>query len=98
MAHRKALEALNLTLQDLRNSEAIMGGVLLVLAGDFRQTLPVIPRSTPADEVKASLKASTLWCHVKKLSLSTNMRASLTGNLSSEDFSRQLLTIGDGKM
>lgn len=98
MAHRKALEALNLTLQDLRNSRAVMGGALLILAGDFRQTLPVIPRSTPADEVKACLKASTLWGHVKKLSLSTNMRASLTGDLSSEDFSRQLLTIGDGKM
>ena len=28
-----------------------MGGVTMVLSGDFRQTLPVIPRGTPADEV-----------------------------------------------
>jgi len=35
-----------------------MGGVTVLLAGDFRQTLPVIPRGTTADEVKSCLKAS----------------------------------------
>ncbi|XP_071036514.1 uncharacterized protein [Parasteatoda tepidariorum] len=29
--------------------------------GDFRQTLPVIPRSTYADEINACLKSSPLW-------------------------------------
>ncbi|VDM93389.1 unnamed protein product [Onchocerca ochengi] len=28
---------------------------------DFRRTLPVIPRSTPVDEIKDCLKYSTLW-------------------------------------
>jgi hypothetical protein len=49
-----------------------MGGALILLAGDFRQTLPVIPRSTPADEFNACLKASHLWRHVKKFTLSPN--------------------------
>lgn len=51
MAHKKSLEALNRTLQDLRESERPFGGALILLSGDFRQTLPVIPRSTPADEM-----------------------------------------------
>lgn len=47
MAHRKSLEALDKTLQDLRKNTRLMGGILLLLSGDFRQTLPVIPKSTP---------------------------------------------------
>jgi hypothetical protein len=40
------LEALDRTLQDVRGNNRPMGGAVTVLAGDFRQTLPVIPRST----------------------------------------------------
>ncbi|KIH42856.1 hypothetical protein ANCDUO_27154, partial [Ancylostoma duodenale] len=46
MAHERALEALDRTLQDIRENNRLMGGVVLVLADDFRQTLPVIPRAT----------------------------------------------------
>ncbi|XP_042912285.2 ATP-dependent DNA helicase PIF1-like [Parasteatoda tepidariorum] len=53
MAHKKSLVALNRTLKDLRGNEQLFGGALILLAGDFRQTLPVIPRSTPADELNA---------------------------------------------
>uniref|UniRef100_A0ABD2WQ69 ATP-dependent DNA helicase n=1 Tax=Trichogramma kaykai TaxID=54128 RepID=A0ABD2WQ69_9HYME len=58
MAHKKALEALDRTLQDLREKSSPFGGALILLSGDFRQTLPVIPRSTPADELDACLKSS----------------------------------------
>jgi len=97
MSHKRALEALNRTMQDLQRNKRIMGGVVVVLAGDFRQTLPVIPRSTPADELNACLKASSLWRFVKTLTLRTNMRAQLTGDPSSPQFSAQLLLVGDGK-
>ncbi|XP_075451164.1 uncharacterized protein LOC142492406 [Ascaphus truei] len=80
MAHKKSLEALNRTLQDLRNNKQIMGDAVILLAGDFRQTLPVIPRSTPADELHACLKSSILWRHVKHFRLTTNMRVQLLGN------------------
>ena len=43
MAHKQALEALDRTLQDIRGNGKRMGGVVLLLAGDFRQTLPIIP-------------------------------------------------------
>ncbi|KAF2879973.1 hypothetical protein ILUMI_26198 [Ignelater luminosus] len=56
MAHKRASEALDRTLRDLRSNQIIFGGAMILLVGDFRQTLPVIPRSTPADEINACLK------------------------------------------
>lgn len=97
MAHKKSLEALDRTLQDLRGVNQSMGATLLLLAGDFRQTLPVIPRSTPADELNACLKASPLWRNVKKITLTTNMRVHLLQDENAQTFSKQLLDIGDGK-
>jgi len=60
MAHKKSLEALNRTPQYLRSNTQPFGGVLISLSGDFQQTLPVIPKSTPADKLNACLKASHL--------------------------------------
>ncbi|GFU32746.1 ATP-dependent DNA helicase [Trichonephila clavipes] len=65
-------------------------------AGDFRQTLPVILRSTPADELNACLKLSVLWLYVEKISLKTNVRVQLQQDESSERFAKQLLDIGNG--
>ncbi|XP_044592065.1 uncharacterized protein LOC123270186 [Cotesia glomerata] len=50
MAHKRSLEALDRTLKDLRDNN-IFGGAMILLSGDFRQTFPVIPRSTAADEL-----------------------------------------------
>ncbi|XP_014767446.1 uncharacterized protein LOC106867169 [Octopus bimaculoides] len=80
MAHKRALEALDRALKDIRDCHAPMGGVTLLLSGDFRQTLPVIPKGTRADEVQACLKSSTLWHHVTILTVNTNMRAQLHGD------------------
>ncbi|GFS64754.1 ATP-dependent DNA helicase [Trichonephila clavipes] len=60
MSHKKALEALDHTLRDFRGNRRIFGGALILLSGDFRQTLPIISRSTPADELHACLKSSVL--------------------------------------
>lgn len=91
MAHKKALEALDRTLQDLRDNTQPFGGALILLAGDFRQTLPIIPRSTPADELNACLKMSNLWRHMRKLQLRTNMRVQLQNDASTARFAKQLL-------
>ena len=55
MAYKKSLEALDRTMKDLRNHQNRFGGAMILLAGDFCQTLPVIPRSTPVDELDACL-------------------------------------------
>lgn len=98
MAHKRALEALDRTLKDLRNDARCFGGAMILLSGDFRQTLPVIPRSTAADEINACLKSSTLWRYVKKLQLTENMRVALLNDLSADVFSKQLLAIGNGRV
>ncbi|GBP75981.1 ATP-dependent DNA helicase pif1 [Eumeta japonica] len=98
MAHKKSLEALDRTLHDFRKNQNRFGSAMLLLAGDFRQTLPVIPRSTPADELNACLKSSILWKYVKTFKLSMNMRVELRNDQCGETFSKQLLDIGYGKI
>ncbi|XP_054091705.1 uncharacterized protein LOC128923459 [Zeugodacus cucurbitae] len=96
MAHKKSLEALDRSMQDLRNNKKRFGSAMILLAGDFRQILPVVPRSTPADELNACLKSSILWKYIKTLKLSINMRVELQEDESGEVFSKQLLDIGNG--
>lgn len=98
MSHKRVLEAINRTLQDIRENQSLMGGTVVLLAGDFRQTLPVIPRSTPADELNACLKVSHLWRHVKKMSLTRNMRVYLQRQDGQGEFSVKLLELGNGKI
>ncbi|XP_026482097.1 uncharacterized protein LOC113389256 [Ctenocephalides felis] len=97
MTHKRSLEALNRTLKDLRDNQNIFGGAMILLSGDFRQTLPVIPRSTVADKLRRSLKSSNWWRHVKKLQLSTNMRVVLQQDETAKVFSKQLLNIENGE-
>ncbi|GBP39752.1 hypothetical protein EVAR_23078_1 [Eumeta japonica] len=81
MAHKKSLEALDRTLKDLRDNQNFFGGIMILLSGDIRQTLPVIPRSTVADELNACLKSSNLWQYVKTLHLTTNIYARERGKI-----------------
>ncbi|KAH1154351.1 hypothetical protein GYH30_049856 [Glycine max] len=43
------------------NSNQIFGGKVIILGGDFRQILPVIPRGTRSDIVNAAINSSYLW-------------------------------------
>lgn len=71
---------------------------LVLFAGDFRKTLPVIPRSTAAGEINACLKSSFVWRFAKKLTLTTNVRVQLQNDMSAVQFTRQLMQIGNGIM
>jgi PIF1 helicase. len=62
---------------DLRKNKNRFGSEMILLVGDFRLTLPVIPRSTPPDELNSCLKSSVLWKDVKTLKLNMNMRVEL---------------------
>ncbi|XP_067932082.1 uncharacterized protein [Watersipora subatra] len=98
MAHKATLEALDRMLKDLYNSDKLMGGVCVLLAGDFCQILTVIPKGTPADELKARLKDSYIWHCVEVCKLTTNVRVHLGGDDALGEFFAQLLNIGEGKL
>ena len=99
MTNRISLEAVDTTLRDIRNESAkIMGGITLVLAGDFRQTLPVIPKGSKADQLQACLHNSKLWGNVVTLRLTKNMRAEVWGDETAGEFANDLLQIGNGAL
>ena len=79
-----------------------MGGITFVLAGDFRQTLPVVVRGTRANEIDACIKSSILWPKIRaKFQLTTNMRVYLnqaTDQDAAEQFSQSLLSLGNGQL
>lgn len=95
MMNRKYIEAVNRTLQDIRENKNLMGGLLVVLAGDFRQTLPVVKRGTIMDEINACLKSSTLWKYVQPFHLKQNMRVK-QAHIRANEFTDYLLKIGNG--
>ena len=96
MAHKKSLEALDRCLRDLRNhtNTSLFGGVVVSLAGDFRQTLPVINRSSPEDEINGCLKKSSLWHYVQNLRLTVNIRVHRHGEEGGQEFCNRLFRIG----
>ena len=96
MSHKHAFEAVDRTLRDLRSSNSLMGGVTVVMSGDFRQTLPIVPRGTSADEINACIKSSALWRSVVEYTLTTNMRVLRSSDTNAGQFSAQLLKVGNG--
>jgi len=91
MAHKGEFEALDRTLGDIRSTGSKMGGITVLLAGDFRQTLPVIARESRADEVNACIKSSYFWPHIPSIHLRKNMRVHLKGDVTAGQFSETLL-------
>jgi hypothetical protein len=86
MMHHQAFEAVDRTLHDLMQLDdaqvtgKIFGGKTVVLGGDFRQILLVVPKAGRKDIVSASLPRSHLWEHVTILRLHINMRVMATNS------------------
>jgi uncharacterized radical SAM superfamily protein len=61
MINKFAFEAFHRSLQDImsdedpNNADLLFGGKTIVLGGDFRQILPVVPKGTRADIVHATI-------------------------------------------
>ncbi|KAI3965334.1 hypothetical protein MKW92_035012 [Papaver armeniacum] len=111
MVHRYAFEALERTVKDLMNpsktkkksKEKIFGGKTLLLGGDFRKILPVIPRGGREAIVDALISRSRLWKHFQVFQLTENMRL-MNRDSNGEHkqaiaaFSKWVLQLGDGKL
>ena len=73
MQHRHDPEAVNRSLQDIRGSEKLFGGITVVFGGDFQQILPVILKGSREDIVGACIQRSPIWSNVQILHLNQNM-------------------------
>ena len=78
MQHRYCVEAVDWSLQDICGNHKSFGGIIVVLGGDFRQMLSVIPKGVREQILPASLKRSVLWHQVTVLGLTENMRLDVT--------------------
>ena len=97
MLDRLQLEALDRTLRDLTGSPNVpFGGKIVLLAGDFRQCLPVVPRANRAGTVGHCINASNLWQYFKIMQLTENMRVRASGDPILEQFDKWTLDIGNG--
>lgn len=97
-------------LRDVRNCPHPFGGVtmlfagekqtccrLLTTTGDLRQCLPVIPNSTRAETIQATITNLPCWPKVTVLPLTINMRLGLDCDAETVMFANWLLEIGEGR-
>ena len=97
LLHQLYLEALDRTLRDLMNKpKTPFGGKIIILAGDFRQCLPVVPGANRATIVDTCINRSHLWNHFQVHSLTENMRVMASGNKLLEQFDQWTLSLGNG--
>ena len=97
MLDRYMLEALDRSLKDIMGTtDKVFGGQIIILAGDFRQCLPVVPGATRAGTVAHCINQSPLWTHFKILKLTKNMRVHASGDKDLEEFDRWTLSLGNG--
>ena len=69
-----ALHAMDRCLRDIMQSDRPFGGKTILLGGDFRQVLPVVPRAPPAVIIDTCLKRSPMWPLFEQHQLTRNMR------------------------
>ena len=75
MVPKGALEAVDSLLRDIFQNDTPFGGIIMVLGGDFRQTLPIVERGTSLDTVDACITRSDLWPRFSIFRLQENVRA-----------------------
>ena len=68
MGDRRLFETVDRTLRNLLEQQhKPFGGITVVVSGDWRQCLPVVPKGTPAQIMAHTLKKSDLWSNVSYL-------------------------------
>ena len=77
MLHRLCYKAIDRTMKDMvekKDQQKKFGGKIVLISGDWRQVLPVVPRGNRSKIVTSTIKSSSLWENVEVLSLTENMR------------------------
>ncbi|XP_065323555.1 ATP-dependent DNA helicase pif1-like, partial [Gordionus sp. m RMFG-2023] len=92
MMTKHSLRCIGRLLKDIMKNSHPFSGKVILLGGDFRQTLPVVPKGSKVDIIESCIKSSYLWSHFKIIHLIDNMRISSD----QVDYNAWLLKIGDG--
>jgi hypothetical protein len=101
MASRYLFETVHRTFCDIMGTDPILGppfgGKIMIVAGDFRQNLPVVPGGSRSDVVSACMKSSYLWPHAHIIRWRTNVRCLLrNSDEDTEAFAQYIETVGNG--
>ncbi|XP_023739552.1 uncharacterized protein LOC111887620 [Lactuca sativa] len=102
MSDRRCFEFLDRSLRDVLDyDEKLFGGISVLLGGDFRQTLPVLPKSTRSKIIALTLPSSYLWTYFIIQFLHTNMRLESSNtiphsSMTLSEFATWLLAISNG--
>jgi len=106
MLHKHCFESVDRAFRDVLrssnngNTDIPFGGKVVVLGGDFRQILPVIPKGSRQEIVHASINSSYLWDSCEVLTLTRNVRLISAGSdidaFERRSFAEWILAIGDG--
>ena len=73
MLPKHGLRCIDKLLRDIMKTNVPFGGKVLVISGDFRQTLPVVPRGSRTDIMDTVLAFNQVLCG----SISKNLRLHL---------------------
>jgi len=90
---KQVFELIDRFLRDVTGNRHIpFGGKIIVVGGDFRQCLPVLPSASSAQILHATVKSSSLWPLFSEntFHLTTNQRSE------NQQFSDWLMDIGNG--
>jgi ATP-dependent DNA helicase PIF1 len=93
MLPKHGLRCIDFLLKELMQNDRPFGGKVIVIGGDFRQTLPVVARGKQTDVIEMCIKSSDLWQHFMQISLITNMRSK-----GEDEFNKWLLDVGVGAL
>ncbi|XP_047264377.1 uncharacterized protein LOC124896700 [Capsicum annuum] len=87
-----AIKTVDRSFRDILDINEPFSGKVIVFEGDFRQVLPVIPKSTRAKMVNSNLVKSYLWRHMERIKFTRKVRAR-----TDPSFSEFLLRMGNGE-
>ena len=96
MLDNRQLAALDRSLQDLMGCHDPFGNKVLVLSGDMRQCLPVVPGASRAGIVERCINQSPLWQHFQVMELTKNLRVLTSNDQCLKDWDTLTTNIGNG--
>ena len=92
MTSKTAFQSVDAFFKDLMDNDEPFGKIIVILAGDFLQTLPIIRQGKRFQIIGNTVKKSQLWNHFETIKLFDSKRL----NDNDQSFKQWLLDIGEG--